>query len=178
MKYLFFDTETTALFANSLLEIGQQPRIIEFYGMLTDEVGTPLRTLSFRCNPGIKIEKKVTEITGIKDEDLALEPPFGMFELSVSTLLQEADAIVAHNLSYDMAVLSAEYKRFNFDPPPFPWERICTVEATEYIKGYRLNLTGLHQHLFGTAFSGAHSAEEDVKAMARCYWELKGRDLI
>jgi DNA polymerase-3 subunit epsilon len=178
MKCLFFDTETTALFSNSLLEIGQQPRIIEFYGMIMDDTQLVHQTLGFRCNPGISLEKKVTEITGIKDEDLANEPPFGMFRQTVSRLLMEADAIVAHNLSYDMAVLSAEYKRFDADNPPFPWERICTVEATEYIKGYRLNLTGLHQYLFGEAFTSAHSAEADVKAMARCFWELKARELI
>jgi DNA polymerase III alpha subunit (gram-positive type) len=102
-----------------------------------------------------------------------------MFLPTVNRLLVEADAVVAHNLSYDMAVLSAEYKRFDCAaPPPFPWERICTVEATEYIKGYRLNLTGLHQYLFGETFTAAHSAEADVKAMAKCFWELKARELI
>ena len=39
-------------------------------------------------------------------------------------------------------------------------------------------LTELHEFLFGESFTGAHDALTDVKATARCFWELYKRRLI
>jgi DNA polymerase III epsilon subunit-like protein len=81
------------------------------------------------------------------------------------------DEVVAHNLSYDKSMVDCEMKRagLTVDWP----ELICTVEATEHIKGHRLNLTSLHELLMGEAFSGAHRAEADVRALANCFRALR-----
>ncbi len=55
---------------------------------------------------------------------------------------------------------------------------ICTVESTEHIKGFRLTLTKLHEHLFGEAFPSAHRAENDVRPLTRCFIELYNRGII
>ena len=66
---------------------------------------------------------------------------------------ETVDMVVAHNVSYDMGVMDFEQMRVNPDEK-FPWPamQLCTVEATEHLKGHRLNLTALHEHLFGCKF--------------------------
>jgi hypothetical protein len=56
--------------------------------------------------------------------------------------------------------------------------RICTVEQTQHIKGFRLNLSGLHEFLFGEKFSGAHRAKVDVAALVRCSSEMFKREML
>jgi DNA polymerase III epsilon subunit-like protein len=172
MKALIFDTEATQLVTNSLVKEQHQPRIIEFFGQIVDDEGTIHEELEFMCNPGISIPEKVTEITGIKDEDVAGAQPFATFAGQVKEIIERADAVVAHNLSYDWFVVNQEMDR-NGVKVDWPKIRICTVEETEWIKGFRLNLSALHEHLFDEPFSGAHRAREDVGALTRCYLELR-----
>jgi len=178
--FAFFDTETTALVKNALVGEKFQPRIIEFFGVLTadDSEFSILERCHFVCNPGIPISKEVTAITGFTDERVKNEPPFGMFMQQVRDFFQKAHFVVAHNLSYDKYVVDYEMRRNNQKPIDWPEWQICTVEQTEWIKGYRLSLTGLHEFLFNKAFTGAHSAEHDVLAMHECYKELYRRKMI
>jgi DNA polymerase III epsilon subunit-like protein len=177
MKALIFDTEATQLVTNSLVKEQHQPRIIEFFGQTVDDEGTVHEELEFMCNPGISIPEKVTEITGIKDEDVAGAQPFATFAGQVKEIIERADAVVAHNLSYDWFVVNQEMDRVGVKVD-WPKIRICTVEETEWINGFRLNLSALHEHLFGEPFSGAHRAREDVQALTRCYLELRRAEEI
>jgi len=177
MRYLIFDTETTDLISNSLLPLDKQPRIIEFFGHIVDHEGRTSDALEFVCNPGIRIEKKTTEITGIKQEDLRWQPRWAHFADDVEKLIASADAVVAHNLSYDWDMVNFEFMRMKRDPATLPWPamRICTVQETEWFKGHRLSLSALHKELFGEEFEGAHRARVDVEALTRCFMELLRR---
>jgi DNA polymerase-3 subunit alpha len=176
MRALIFDTETTDLISNSLLPEKHQPKVIEFFGHIVEDDGTVVRELEFLCNPGHRLEKITTDITGITNDMVADQPPFMAFEGDVRGLIGEADAVVAHNLSYDFDVVNFELKRCGtMDLVRWPRIRICTVQETEWFKGYRLNLSALHEHLFGVPFSGAHRARADVEALTRCYVELRKR---
>jgi hypothetical protein len=44
-------------------------------------------------------------------------------------------------------------------------DKICTVEQTVHLKGYRVSLSVLHETLFGMPFTGAHRAKVDVSAL-------------
>lgn len=178
MRYIFFDTETTDLIRNSLQPLSKQPRVIEFFALTIDVVDgqeiSEVGSLSFRCNPGITIKSEVTKITGIKDSDVANLPSFRAHAVDVRLALEGADHVVAHNLSYDKAVIGFEFQRLG--DPPIEWPQgTCTVEATEHIKGHRLNLSSLYSELFGEGFANAHSAEADVRATAKCFLELLRR---
>lgn len=176
MRALIFDTETTDLISNSLLPEKHQPRVIEFFGHIVEDDGTVVRELEFLCHPGHKLEKVTTNITGITDEMLKGKPAFKEFEGQVRGLIGEAEAIVAHNLSYDWDIINFELRRCGTsDKVRWPAIRICTVQETEWFKGFRLNLSALHEHLFGEPFSGAHRARQDVEALTRCYLELRKR---
>lgn len=175
MKHLLFDTETTNLIHNSLQPLNKQPKILELFCLvLDDEDWSEVEAYHTYLDPGIPVPEKVTQITGITDEKVKGQPTFGQKWQEIDSLIQRTDAVVAHNLSYDMSIVNFECQRIGAEPV-WPSVRVCTVEATEWIKGHRLNLTALHEHLFGEAFEKAHSAENDVRAMARCYIELHKR---
>lgn len=175
MKHLLFDLETTNLVHNSLQPLHKQPKIIEIFGLILQE-GTWEEVATFHSyvDPGVPIPKKVTEITRITDDMVAGKPKFHQIADDWEAFCEQADVIAAHNFSYDKAVLTFEYQRLG-RTPKLPEVHVCTVEATEWMKGHRLSLTNLHQELFGEPFANAHSAEDDVRAMARCYVELHKR---
>jgi len=176
MRTLVLDTETTALIKNKLQPLDRQPRIIEFFALSLDSAGEELDTFSYLFNPGIKIEDKITEITGIKQEMLDDQKPFSSIAQHILEVIEVHDEIVAHNMSYDKAVIDFEMKRLG---KKVRWpELICTIESTEYMKGHRMNLRSLHEFLFGEPFENAHRAENDVRATAKCFLELRKMGVV
>lgn len=172
MKRLFFDTETTGLVKNSATPLDQQPQIIEFYGMIQSEVGKTIECYHSLFRVGRMLPPKITEITSITDEMLEGQPTFKQEAENLARFIEQADLVVAHNLSFDTAMVNFEMKRA-WPGNGFTWpDGMCTVEASEHLKGHRLSLALLHEHLFGEKFTGAHRADVDVKALARCYWKL------
>jgi DNA polymerase III subunit epsilon len=176
MRTLVLDTETTALIKNKLQPLDRQPRIIEFFALSLDSAGEELDTFSYLFNPGIKIDDKITEITGIKQEMLDDQKPFSSIAQHILEVIEVHDEIVAHNMSYDKAVIDFEMKRLG---KKVRWpELICTIESTEYMKGHRMNLRSLHEFLFGEPFENAHRAENDVRATAKCFLELRKMGVV
>lgn len=176
MRTLVLDTETTALIKNKLQPLDRQPRIIEFFALSLDSAGEELDTFSYLFNPGIKIDEKITEITGIKQEMLDDQKPFSSIAQHILEVIEVHDEIVAHNMSYDKAVIDFEMKRLG---KKVRWpELICTIESTEYMKGHRMNLRSLHEFLFGEPFENAHRAENDVRATAKCFLELRKMGVV
>ncbi len=176
MLAFIFDAETTGLVNNSLIPLDNQPRIIEFFGHLVDdETGEVIEELEFMCDPGVPIDHVITRITGIKQEQLDGQKPFSYHTIDMHRMIVKADAAVAHNLSFDMALLAFEFERDNKAVVNWPKRLICTVEQTEWMRGHRLSLGALHEELFGEPFAGAHRARHDVEALTRCYLELRKR---
>lgn len=171
-----FDTETTALISNVARKESKQPRIIELYGCVVED-GNVVDDLDFLCDPGIQLSDEVQKITNISPEDLKGKLPFKDHADDVLAIIETCDTIVAHNLFYDLHVLSVELQRLG-KSLVCPARRVCTVEDTEHLKGYRLSLSALHEELFGEKFEGAHRAKTDVMAMVRCYNELVKRGEI
>jgi DNA polymerase III epsilon subunit-like protein len=179
MLTAIFDLETTGLVENTAIVLDKQPRIIEFYGCVVDFDGEMEDELSSLIDPGIELDKTVTKITGITNEMLKGKPTFAEFLPLVSDFFLGADAVVAHNLIFDRTVMNFELQRNGVNPALFwPERQICTLESTEYLKGYRLSLQKLHEHLFVEGFSGAHRARMDVVATTRCFFELQRRGMI
>jgi DNA polymerase-3 subunit alpha len=170
---LFFDTETTGLLENSLMPIEKQPHITELFMVKFDEHGTELGSFHSLFLPPVKLSDEIIKITGITPEMLEGAPAFRDRIAEIMAFMADADCLVAHNLSFDRDMLINEFTRaggsITFG------ELICTVEATEHLKGFRLSLSDLHEYLFGEKFEGAHRAEIDVRAMVRCFFELLNR---
>ena len=190
MNYLFFDTETTGLPANykaHFSDVNNWPRVVQLAWMLTDEEGKVLAESCDIIKPeGYTIPEKM--VHGITQE-YAME--FGqeretVFEDFVDALSQ-AHTIVAHNIGFDLPIVSAEFIRNGTDYYAKDINRVhkqqCTQAiGTNYCKlpnkhghsNYKWpKLSELHQKLFNEDFDGAHDAMNDVKATARCFFELK-----
>lgn len=178
MKILFFDTETTGLLGPELLAIDAQPQIIEFFGHVWDsETDEIVAEVDFLAKPNGPLDPIITKITGLKDSDLKLAAPFGVYADKVQGLTNKADAVVGHNLAFDIGIVNAEFSRLQ---RTFNWPKIkvCTVAETEHVMSYRLSLTALHEYLFDQPFSGAHRAREDVEALTKCWKELRSLELV
>ena len=173
MIAFLFDTETTGLVKNSLVPAKDQPRVIEFFGHAVNLAsGEALGEVEFFCDPGVPLDPIITRITGITPDQIRGQPAFHLHAQTIADMMKISDAAIAHNLSFDMQLLDSEFERAGLGPVPWPDRLICTVEATEWIKGYRLKLNDMHTELFGEPFAGAHRARTDVEAMTRCAIEL------
>ena len=173
-RTLVFDTETTGLVGCSLMQQGQQPHITEFYGAMLDWEGKQIDELESLINPGVSIPEKIVKITGIDDAMVKDAPTFSEFAPRLLAFIERADVIVAHNLSFDRFMIQIEMARTG-TPCRMPEVQICTVEATEWMLGFRLSQTALHEHLFGEAYPSAHRARNDVVALVRIFKELRER---
>jgi DNA polymerase III epsilon subunit-like protein len=176
MLYLFFDTETTGLIQSPLRPLDRQPHIIELFMIILDDEQNEVGRFHSLFKPPVPITPEIERITGISQHDLEGQPAFRDKLAEIITFMACADICIAHNASYDRQMLEFEFKRCN-GAIEFG-EIFCTVEATEHIKGYRLNLQQLHEYLFGQKFENAHRAENDVLATARCFFELQKRELL
>lgn len=105
----------------------------------------------------------------------------------VSTL-KDAKTIVGHKLQFDLAMISKDcfYYGIKFDYTMTDPRFVCTMAKTKGlcnlkdIKGRPKfpSLTELHYRLFGETFEGAHDALADVKATAKCFFELKRLGIV
>jgi DNA polymerase III epsilon subunit-like protein len=104
------------------------------------------------------------------------KPCFKDVAVQIRDFLQDAPLIIAHNASFDKEVLDIELERARV---PIKWPPVlCTVEETIFLKGMRLTLSNLHEHLFGEKFKDAHRARSDVMALVRVARELRRRGLL
>jgi len=165
-SYLIFDTETTGL-RNHILS-KEQPFITEFCGCILDTATGGESWHEWLVKPPISIPNEVTSITGIDDALVKECPSFCEVAEDVRHIVEGADSLVAHNLAFDLDMLRFEFDRCG-EPLVFPAHRICTVEASLHIKGRRLSLADLHEHLFGEPHKEAHRARPDVEALVRVF---------
>ena len=174
-----FDTETTGLPLPEGADLKAQPYIIEFYGVLYDHTTKRnLKAYHTFIKPPIAIPPIITRITGLSDKDVATAPNFKKaFSMMIKGAVEKADILVAHNLTFDMTMLKNDMARTG-QTLTWPKRRLCTVEATEFIHGYRIGLGNLHEYLFGDVPPKAHRAQEDVVTLLRCYLELIKKGVI
>lgn len=172
-KFVVFDNETTGLTLHPLADRASQPRIIEFAGILTDGKEV-LDSLEFLCHPGIEIYDEITRITGITNLDLRDQPSFDHFVPKVRELFSQADAAIAHNLSFDQSLLKYDLERFGLtlQDIQFPKIKLCTVEQTAPFYGRRMRLQELFQNVTGEVYVQKHRALDDVLLLHRVCQEL------
>ncbi len=172
-----FDSETTGLFSSALTEDKHKPELIEFYAVKMDiDTKTVIKEYEFLCKPQRKISAESVKITGITDQMVKDAQSFASHVSEIRDALENTDAVIAHNLSYDKEMIDTEMERCGM---LLKWPRlICTVEETIPIRGYRLSLTEMHKELTGMAFDGAHRARQDVEALKRCVEILYDREFI
>jgi DNA polymerase III epsilon subunit-like protein len=166
MIFAVFDTETTGLPLHHQAPLALQPRVIEFGGILTDGAAI-IDTLHFKCNPHRKLEKVITDITGLTDEMLEGEQDFSYHVDSLRSFFGRARGRIAHNLSFDKSMLKFDLERNKQDLQDILWMpglEICSVEQTFHEYGKRMKLKELYELFFGKHVQ-THRALEDVEML-------------
>jgi len=178
---IVFDLETTGLLKPDVVPLAQQPRIIEICVVkLDDETLEFVDSDEFLINPGIKLDPKIVEITGITDKMLEKEPPFVARYRTLANFFLGEKKLLAHNCPFDAGVLSCDLRRiekqFHF---PWPPDRLCSVELTQHITGKYMKLDALYKHAFGKAPSPTrHRAGGDVEILVEVVRWMRTQKLL
>ncbi len=188
--YLFFDTETTGLPRNwraPVTDLNNWPRMIQIAWILCDDEGSRIEADDFIIKPeNFEIPIDASRVHGIStemaiNEGEELETVLIMF----NNLVEQADFIVAHNISFDEKILGAELLRKGIRSDFGGKRKLCTMQAsTDYCQlpgpyGYKWpKLSELHIKLFGENFDEAHDASVDINATEKCFWEMRTIGLI
>jgi DNA polymerase III epsilon subunit-like protein len=188
--YLFFDTETTGIPDNHnapASNLKNWPRLVQVAWLLSDEEGNEVSSAEYIVKPdGFVIPMDATKIHGITTE-LAQQNGVDLQSVlnAAAAVIVKAHVLVAHNIKFDEKILGAEFLRSGYPNPIESKERLCTMKvSTNYCclpgnYGYKWpTLQELHMKLFEKSFEGAHRALVDVRACARCYYELKRRKIV
>lgn len=183
--YLFFDTETTGLPRNwkaPVSDLNNWPRLVQLAFLYYDNNGNKISAGDFIIKPvGFTIPIDASRIHGISTERALRE---GKSLLSVlqhfNSLIEQANYLVAHNMSFDEKIVGAEFLRSSMQNSIPQKNKICTMERTinfcaiDGPYGYKWpKLSELHYKLFKTGFEEAHNAAVDISATAKCFWELR-----
>ena len=188
---LFFDTETTGFPKDNLpLDDPAQPHIIQIAAILDDGDGNIKASINMIINADCgPVPEKAYNVHKISE---AIYKEFGVSCLvalaPLNSLVQRADIIVAHNISFDLKMLKIAYarmgklERFTSEIQSKP--QFCTMLATtDIVKipsprgrgGYKWpKLDEAYRVLVNSrGFTGAHDALEDVKACREVFYSLK-----
>ncbi|MEM6926734.1 MAG: 3'-5' exonuclease [Myxococcota bacterium] len=177
-----FDTETTGL------EPFGGDRVIEFAAveLHVDDRGEVVDRTdhSWLINPERDIGRKVTEITGISNADVAAQPRFAEVAKPIRDLLAGA-VTVAHNFPFDLAFLSMEFERVreeSGDPRmrwPEPLAEIDTVDLSMrcFPEARSHRLADLADRL-SVSLENAHRATDDAAACGLCFAKLSRQNEI
>ena len=188
--YLFFDTETTGLPKNwkaPVTDFNNWPRMVQIAWILCDSKGNRMATGDYIIKPeNFTIPYDASKIHGISTEKAIREGENLEIVLTeFNSLVEKADFIVAHNISFDEKIVGAELLRKAVKSVFQIKRKLCTMQAsTNYCKlpgpyGYKWpKLSELHIKLFGVDFEEAHNAFVDINATEKCFWEMRKIGLI
>ncbi len=188
--YLFFDTETTGLpkdWKAPLSQLDNWPRLVQLAFIQFDKEGQQLQEADYIVKPDrFRIPKASSNVHGITTEQAMAEGiEIGEVLEHFTRALKSSTHLIAHNMNFDEKIVGAEYLRLGSENHVKGLTKICTMRGTkDFCKlpgtyGFKApKLTELHQKLFGKSFEDAHDALVDVKATARCFWELRSRGYL
>jgi DNA polymerase-3 subunit epsilon len=197
---LVFDTETTGLVDRNLPpEDERQPDVVQFAAMLCTaggEGGYRVRQAVSVITqpPKHPIHPKARAKHGIGPDDIArFGVPYGDMLGVFGDMVDRADVIVAHNLSFDALVVRTAWHRgglgdlrdrllgkraFCTMKAATPVCKILSLRARHRTDYKWPSLAEATEFFFAEKLVGAHDALVDVAACARIYFELERRKAL
>jgi DNA polymerase III epsilon subunit-like protein len=183
--FFVFDTETTGLptaRGRPAEDVAVWPRVVQLGWGLFDEEGVELELHAPVIRPdGFVIPADAVRLHGITTDlarELGVELRHALNDFIGS--VKTARVVVAHNLEFDRNVVRAEIIRLGLDDPLRGAKGVCTQRgSTEFCAipgnyGFKWpTLAELHSRLFGEPHMEAHEAAVDLRACARCFFELR-----
>ena len=183
--YLFFDTETTGIPKNykaPVSDLNNWPRLVQIAWLVVAENGVETSSAEYVVKPdGFTIPVDAAKVHGITTE-IAHERGVDIKTVldAIAKDIYPASVLVAHNMAFDEKILGAEFLRAGNANLLDAKARHCTMQSTtDFCRlpgryGFKWpTLNELHLKLFRESFSGAHRALVDVRACAKCFFELK-----
>lgn len=146
----------------STSNIVEYARIIEIGAVLfeDDQIIDKYHTL---VNPGIKIPKKVRDLTGITDDDVKAAPKGYEAVRDLLHFIRKEEILVAHNAFFDYELLNTFCKRFKIRP--WKGQLLCTQRLAKgvqiQVENYKLETLC---KFFGIEFVQSHRADADALA--------------
>lgn len=180
--YLFFDTETNGF--------PPKARMTQLAFMLVREDGQVVYSYESLIKPdGWEVPKEQFFIDNNMSTERCQEHGVPVFNAlrELQDNLKKANYKVAHNINFDNQIILKEMKLAGITHQLFQYKKgFCTMSTTtnfcklpgKYGNYKWPKLIELHDILFGEEFDEAHDAMADVKAMVRCFFELKNRQII
>ncbi|MGN0095807.1 MAG: PolC-type DNA polymerase III [Corynebacterium sp.] len=157
---IIIDCETTGLDPT-------EGRIIEIAALRLRN-GSPAEEFHTLVDPGQPLPDEISRLTGITGRDLVDKPGFGDVLDAVASIT-DGRTVVGHNVAFDIAFVSAEYRRHGATSPVESADTICTARTAraliprELVGRYRLSTLAdalsLHHR-------PSHRAVDDVLATA------------
>lgn len=183
--YLFFDTETTGVpkvYGAPAHHVRNWPRMVQLAWLITDEAGHEVRTANYIVKPdGFRIPWRAAWVHGIYTRTARQQGvPLPNVLAAFAADLDRVTVLIAHNMAFDEKIAGAEFLRCGLTNPLATKLKRCTMRWSKHHVGLAgpsgfkwPTLQELHKKLFRKRFRGAHEALTDVRACARCYFELK-----
>jgi DNA polymerase III subunit epsilon len=193
MKILVFDTETTGLIPKNPKSLTDWPHIVQLSCLFINlDKLDEMYVDNYIIKTTVDIPEETSNIHGITNE-ISKEKGINIRDalLRFAYFLEEADVIVAHNLSFDKRIIEKEFERMDY-PNCFNIKKhniydtmkegkeMCNLVRTSK-RGYTFikfpKLTELYDILFkATAdcveYTNAHNAIFDVIMTLRCYLKM------
>lgn len=160
----FFDLETTGLDLRAGHRVCEIALLRVRGGQVEDYLGATVR-------PGRRLDPAAAAVNGFSDDELAVAPPFAAAAGRLAALARGA-VLIAHNLPFDMAFLSAELSRIGRPPLASPALDTLTL-ARRLLRRPSYSLAALAADLGLDA--PTHRALADVSALRGLFTHLLGR---
>lgn len=192
--YLFFDTETTGLPKNyraSWEDVNNWPRLAQLGFQLYSIDGQLMNEFQSLIKPdGWEIPKEKFFIENNMSTERCEADGIPIYNAMrhLQDSLKQCEYKVAHNINFDNPIIGAEMIRNDITHQLFKFKKgYCTMVSNIKLVNAKYpdgrggkwpKLIELHEFLFKEGFDGAHDALEDVRATARCFFELKRRGLV
>ncbi len=183
--YLFFDTETADLpkrWNAPKYDPSNWPRIVQLAWILSDREGAEQGCGNELVIPeGFVITAGAYDKHGISTAHARRHGrPLDDVLAEFARAVQQTSTLIAHNVSFDVNVVGAEFIRTGMKNVVDKKIHCCTMkESTEYCRlpgrhGFKWpTLTELYTHLFHQPFDHAHDALADCRACMRCFFQLQ-----
>jgi DNA polymerase III epsilon subunit-like protein len=181
--FLFLDTETTG--------VTPRDRIVSICWSVYDADAGELGTEHHVIYPdGFTIPPEAARIHGIttrvaREKGIPIQRALRLLREQIDQ--HKPSLYVGHNVAFDRPIVINEYARLSEQENLSSMRTYCTMKSTTHVccipnasrGGYKWpKLAELHRHLFGRVHGQAHDAEGDVRACARCFFELQARGLV
>jgi DNA polymerase-3 subunit alpha (Gram-positive type) len=165
---VFIDVETTGFEKNArLIEIGA-------LGTLFDGNKVKIETFESLIHPGVQIKPKITEVTGITNEELKdarSDIVYSEFEAWINKI--QPKRMIAHNAKFDKAKLEYNLARVNINPAILFPNFICTMNMSKKkIPSLSANNLKAVCDYFGYQNRSAHRALADTESCAYIYCRM------